>query len=69
MMHLYRDDDWASFTSAAPDFIVVRDHLIPFIVFDNEDDVTTRGGAELGVRLSDSLKYLWSLRQQARGSA
>jgi hypothetical protein len=69
MMHLYREDDWASFTSTAPDFIVVRDHRIPFIVFDNEDDVTTRGGAELGVRLSDSLKYLWSLRQQARGSA
>lgn len=64
MKRLYRDDDWASFTSANSDFIAVRDHRIPFIVFENEDDATSQGGEELGNRLSEAFDRLWSLRQK-----
>ena len=67
MMSLYRDDDWASFSSSSPDFVTVREHDIPYTVFENEDDVTTRGGDELSVRLSKSLIALWSLRQKILG--
>lgn len=67
MISLYRDDDWASFTSSSPDFVTVREHDIPYTVFENEDDVTTRGGDELSVRLSKSLIALWSLRQKNLG--
>ncbi len=66
-MSLYRDDDWASFSSSSPDFVTVREHDIPYTVFENEDDVTTRGGDELSVRLSKSLIALWSLRQKILG--
>lgn len=64
MMQLYRKDDWTSFTSANSDFIAVRKHRIPFIVFDNEDDVTTKGKEELGDRLSAAFDRLWSLYQK-----
>ncbi len=69
MMDLYRDDDWVSFTSSSPDFITVREHDIPYTVFENEDDVTTRGGDELSLRLSKSLIALWSLRQKSLGGS
>lgn len=63
MIRLYREDDWKDLTSRDPHFIHVRDHKIPYIVFENEDDVTTDRGDDLGMRLSDSLKSLWQLRQ------
>lgn len=64
MMHLYREDDWESFTSANSEFISVRDHRIPYFIFENEDDVTTRGGDKLGERLNEGLDRLWSLYQK-----
>jgi hypothetical protein len=65
MMRLYQEDDWFSITAANSDYFVIRDHQIPFIVFENEDDVTTPGGEALGGRLSESLKSLWSIRQKS----
>jgi hypothetical protein len=69
MIRLYQKDDWSAFTSENSDFISVRDHQIPYVVFENEDDVTTEGGDELGIRLSDSLRSLWSLRQLKLGGS
>jgi hypothetical protein len=58
---LYLEDDWFEFTAAAPNTFSVRNFQVPYAVFENEDDVTTRGGKELGSRLEGVLEHLWSL--------
>jgi hypothetical protein len=40
---------------------------VPYVVFDNEDDVTTRGGEALLGRLEQALGKLWGLAQPSRG--
>jgi len=64
---LYKEDDWKDFTSRDAEWIHVRNRMIPYVVFENEDDVTTPGGEPLGERLEDTLNSLWKLwlRRQA----
>lgn len=65
MERLYRDDDWESFSAADPRFLQVRGHRVPYVIFENEDDVTSAGGTALLDRLEDSFGRLWE-RYQAR---
>lgn len=58
---LYKEDDWREFTADDPEWIRVRNQTVPYVVFENEDDVTTPGGDPLGQRLEDSLTVLWNL--------
>jgi hypothetical protein len=58
---LYRDDDWDAWTAADPTYLHVRGHNVPYVVLDNEDDVTTHAGPELGDRLAGRLARLWEL--------
>jgi hypothetical protein len=60
---LYRNDDWEDLTSEALPYLKVRSHRIPYVVFENEDDVTSAQLDQLGNRLKDSLSCLWELRQ------
>jgi hypothetical protein len=59
---LYQADDWDEFTKEDPNFIQVNDHRIPYVVFENEDDVTTPRGNDMFDRLEDCLGRLWDLR-------
>jgi hypothetical protein len=61
METLYRHDDWADFTAQDPQNIIVKGIRIPYIVMDNEDDVTTTGGKALAGRLTESFERLWIL--------
>jgi hypothetical protein len=58
---LYRKVDWREFSSSDGEFLTVGGRRVPFVVFDNEDDVTTGRGPALGDRLEDSLGRLWRL--------
>ena len=60
---LYKQDDWVEFTRSDPDYIYVREHEVPYIIFDNEDDVTTNGEEPLFTRLEHCLTRLWALKQ------
>jgi hypothetical protein len=64
MEKLYRHDDWSAFTAGDPNYLTVKGHKLPYVVLENEDDVTTRGGADLARRLEESLDRLWVLWQQ-----
>jgi len=57
---LYKGDDWATLTSANESFIEMGNNRLPCVVFENEDDVTTPGGAPLGSRLESCLNTLWA---------
>lgn len=55
---LYGQSDWAEFSGADPEFLHVGESRIPYVVFPNDDDVTTPGGEELGARLEECLGTL-----------
>ncbi len=58
---LYRDSDWDQLINNSPDFLTVQGIRVPYIVFDNHDDVTTRRGKALEDRLKGCLNQLWRL--------
>jgi len=56
---LYHADDWDELTQAHPTWVQFGDHRVPYAVFENEDDVTTPGGAALLARLETCTDKLW----------
>jgi len=63
LMRLYRGDDWAAFSASDPHFLSVRSIRLPYVVFENEDDVTTGKPDLLAGRLETVLGQLWELRR------
>jgi hypothetical protein len=61
---LYRDDDFAAVAPGDSGLIDIRGHRIPFVVFPNEDDVTTDKPDQLADRLESVLGELWKLYQE-----
>jgi hypothetical protein len=59
MERLYRDDDFASVAPGDSGLVEIRGHHIPFVVFPNEDDVTTDKPDQLAERLESVLGELW----------
>lgn len=66
MERLYREDDWDSFVAADASYVQVRDFRLPYVVFENHDDVTTSGGSALESRLETCLNRLWGLWHESR---
>ena len=61
MEALYRDSDWEEIRSINKESIEIQGHPVPYIVFENEDDVTSQGGEALTRRLQDNLSTLFDL--------
>jgi len=61
---LYRHVDWHEITKSNPEFITIQDTSVPYVIFENEDDVTSQLGTEFSNRLESSLKKLWTLYQR-----
>jgi hypothetical protein len=60
---LYKEVDWDDLPRIEGKFIEVKDIRVPYVVFENEDDVTTQRGDALGKRLEDALQKLWIIQQ------
>jgi len=56
---LYKHVDWDDIITDQSEFIDIQGISVPYIVFENEDDVTTAGGSLLTDRLENSLKKLF----------
>jgi hypothetical protein len=69
LTRLYRDDDWTVLTAGDPEAITVRSIRVPYVVFENADDVTTGKPDLLGARLETVLDRLWDLRRGVRFDA
>ncbi len=67
MERLYKDDDFAAFSATDPAWLPVRGVRVPYVVFDNHDDVTTDQPEALGRRLEARLGALWELVKQREG--
>lgn len=61
---LYRHDDWAEFTAPDPNYVQLKGLQIPYMVFENEDDVTSGPPEALGARLEAALGKLWQIRKK-----
>ena len=61
MERLYRDDDWSILASGDSGYLRVREQNVPYVVFPNEDDVTTGKPEQLANRLESVLDELWEL--------
>ncbi len=59
LIKMYKESDWEEFSSAHSDYLEIQNVKVPYIVFDNNDDVTTKGGNLLGERLEGVLGSLW----------
>jgi hypothetical protein len=64
---LYKEDDFADFSAGDPRWLSVRGIKVPYVVFDNHDDVTTGMGEALGERLEARLGGLWEGYRQTAG--
>ncbi|MBM3152307.1 MAG: hypothetical protein FJZ96_08940 [Chloroflexi bacterium] len=64
MERLYREDDWSTFAPGDSGFFEVRSQDVPFVVFENQDDVTTGRPDLLAGRLKDTLGTLWELHSR-----
>lgn len=59
--HLYKEIDWEEISSKNPQFLEIKGQQVPYVVFQNADDVTTERGNALGQRLEEKLNSLWTL--------
>jgi hypothetical protein len=58
---LYKEVDWEEVSRDDPHYLTIRGIQVPYVVFDNADDVTTQRGPALGERLAEKLQSLWVL--------
>jgi hypothetical protein len=65
---LYRDVDWPEVTDGDPEYLTMQGVQVPYVEFDNGDDVTTARGEALGRRLETNLQRLWSLYDHQRNT-
>ncbi len=61
MERLYKEVDWSEVSKDDPQYLTIQGIRVPYVVFDNADDVTTARGPALGERLQLMLKQLWTL--------
>ncbi len=62
LQQLYSEVDWSEITRGKPSgYLAIHGIQVPFVVFENEDDLTTPGGEPLGQRLEAALTRLWQL--------
>jgi hypothetical protein len=62
MERLYKESDWQDVSGGqSSGWVIIQGSQVPFVVFDNHDDVTTPGGDPLGQRLEETLQRLWTL--------
>jgi hypothetical protein len=61
MKRLYQEDDFSTISSGDSGQIEIRGHQVPFVVFPNEDDVTTDKPDQLAARLESVLGELWNM--------
>jgi hypothetical protein len=56
---LYRQDDWSEFSQEDPAYLHVRQMKVPYVVYPNEDDLTSAAAEPMLARLEPLLSSLW----------
>ncbi len=61
LARLYQAIDWEEVSAPDPHYLSIQGKWVPYVVFENEDDVTTPQAGALGQRLQARLSTLWEL--------
>lgn len=69
MERLYREDDWSIIAPGDSGRLSVGEQSVPYVVFPNEDDVTTDKPEKLAARLESILGLLWELYRRGAGES
>ena len=56
--------DWDEISADSDEFIQIQGIPVPYLVFDNEDDITSKGGSILSQQLEESLGLLYQRYRQ-----
>jgi len=62
MSRLYREDDWSELTRGHATHLTIESRPLPYVVFDNDDDITTGKPEVLDRTLREKLTALYELR-------
>jgi hypothetical protein len=65
--YLYKEVDWEAIVNEQSEYIKIAENAVPFVIFENSDDVTSTRGPALGKRLKQKLDILWKLYLRNRG--
>ncbi len=60
MKNLYEFDDFRDFSKENSDYIEIKGHKVPYVIFENHDDVTTNPGPVMENRLQQKLHKLYN---------
>lgn len=60
MESLYKMSDWQEIVAGQPDTLLIQGVPVPYVVFNNVDDVTSQGGEALSSRLQEKLSALFN---------
>ncbi len=66
LRRLYFESDWNVLIKNTPDVIEIHGVQVPYIIFDNMDDVTTTGGEMLAERIQTCFSRLWEIKQNIK---
>lgn len=60
---MYKASDWKEFSGADPEYLPVREHRVPYVVFNNMPEITDQFD-KLGAHLQEIVTKLWAKRQK-----
>jgi len=60
--YMYSDCDFKTLAEKNPNYLFIKDKVLPYAIFENEDDVTTEPKPVMHTRLRQCLKRLWEFR-------
>jgi len=61
---LYGKVDWEEFKGSDPEFINIKGHKVPYVVLENEADITTARDENLGNALEELFGKLWKIKNR-----
>lgn len=67
LARIYKEDDFGSLSREDPHWLTVKGVRVPYVIFENHDDVTASPSEALATRLEERLGALWGLYQRRQG--
>ncbi len=61
LKNLYGENDWKELSSLDPHYLTLHNIRVPYVVFENEDDITSGPDEPLGRRLEECTRRLWEI--------
>lgn len=58
---LYKESDWQDVSKEDEKYLFIQGQKVPYVVFENQDDITSQPGEGLANRLEARLIHLWNL--------